>query len=287
MAASSASSSVQQARQSLANRLGEIRRDAGLTGRDLAAACGWHPSKSSRIENARTSPSADDIRAWCRICGAEAQVDDLLASLRAVEGMFVEWRRMERSGLRQAQEARWPLYERTHRFRSYSSWLVPGLIQTRAYTSAVLHSIRERRGLMDDVQGAVEERMERQRVLYDGHRRFAFLVEESVLRTGLGGTEVMAGQLGHLLTVGSLPNVSMGVVPMSPDRARWPAEGFWIYDAAQVNVELISGYLTITQPSEVSMYAETFAELAALAVYGARARSLITAAVDALAWGRR
>lgn len=202
--------------------------------------------------------------------------------LRTAEGMWVGWRRMERAGLKQAQEARMPLYERTRRFRSYSSWLVPGMIQTQPYTTAALQAIRKRRGLVDDVAGAVAARMERQRVLYEGDRRFAFLVEESVLRAGIGGAEVMTGQLGHLLAVASLPHVSLGVVAMKPDRERWPAEGFWIYDAAQVNVELVSGYLTITQPSEVRMYAETFAELAALAVYGANARALITAAMDAL-----
>ncbi len=202
--------------------------------------------------------------------------------LRTAEGMWVGWRRMERAGLKQAQEARLPLYERTRRFRSYSSWLVPGMIQTQPYTTAALQAIQKRRGLVDDVAGAVAARMERQRVLYEGDRRFAFLVEESVLRAGIGGAEVMTGQLGHLIAVASLPNVSLGVVPMKPDRERWPAEGFWIYDAAQVNVELVSGYLTITQPSEVSMYADTFTELAALAVYGASARTLITAAIDAL-----
>ncbi len=189
---------------------------------------------------------------------------------------------MERAGLRQAQEARLPLYERTRRFRSYSSWLVPGMIQTHAYTTAALRAIQRRRGLVDDVADAVEARMERQRVLYEAGRQFAFLVEESVLRSGIGGPEVMIGQLAHLITVGSLPNVSMGVVPMRPDRARWPVEGFWLYDSAQVNVELVSGYLTITQPSEVTMYAETFAELADLAVYGADSRALITAAMDSL-----
>lgn len=136
--------------------------------------------------------------------------------------------------------------------------------------------------MVDDVAEAVAARMERQRVLYEGDRRFAFLIEESVLRTGIGGAEVMAGQLGHLVSIASLPNVSLGVVPMLPDRERWPAEGFWIYDTAQVNVELISGYLTITQPSEVAMYAETFAELAALAVYGANARALISDALTRL-----
>lgn len=103
-----------------------------------------------------------------------------------------------------------------------------------------------------------------------------------MLRAGTGGAEVMSGQLGHLISIASLPQVSLGVVPMTPDRERWPAEGFWIYDAGQVNVELISGYLTITQPSEVTMYAEAFAELAALAVYGTSARALIASARDAL-----
>ncbi|MEU7331111.1 Scr1 family TA system antitoxin-like transcriptional regulator, partial [Streptomyces parvus] len=90
------------------------------------------------------------------------------------------------------------------------------------------------------------------------------------------------GQLSHLLTVGSLPNVSLGVVPMGADRCRMPAEGFWIFDAAQANVELVSGYLTITQPSEVAMYAETFSQLAEMAVHGANARASITAALDTL-----
>lgn len=278
----SASSSVQQARQLLGDRLGELRRDAGLTGRALAILCGWHASKASRIENAVTPPSADDIRLWATHCGAADRIPDLLASLRAVEGMFVGWRRMERAGLRQAQQARLPLYERTRRFRSYSSWLVPGMIQTRAFTEAALRAIQQRRRLVDDVEEALAARLERQRVLYEGDHRFAFLVEESVLRSGIGGTDVMAGQLGHLLTIGSLPNVSLGVVPMRPDRSRWPAEGFWIFDAEQVNVELVSGYLTITQPSEIEMYAQAFSELAELALYGASARALITAAVAAL-----
>ncbi|MFF7992425.1 helix-turn-helix domain-containing protein [Kitasatospora xanthocidica] len=279
----SPSSSVQRARQDLADRLGEIQRDAGLKGTELAAACGWYPSKVSRLLNAHTSPSEDDIRLWCRACGAENQIADLLAMLRTVAGMFVEWRRMERAGLKQAQEARLPLYERTHRFRSYSSWLVPGLIQTPGYTAAALRAIQQRRRLTDDVAEAVVARMARQRVLHEGDRRFAFLIEESVLRCGIGGTAVMRDQLHHLMTVGLLPNISLGVVPTSVDRMRWPTEGFWIYDTAQVNVELISGYLTITQPSEISLYAEAFAELAAIAVHGAAGRRLITAADEALA----
>ncbi|KOG90293.1 helix-turn-helix domain-containing protein [Streptomyces varsoviensis] len=279
----SASSSVQQARQLLAERLRELVKDAGLDGKDLAALCGWHPSKVSRVSTAKTQPSADDIRAWCRACGAEDQAGDLIASLRAVEGMWVSWRRIERAGLRRSQEDRLPLYERTRRFRAYSPGLFPGLLQTFGYTEDVLRGVhRRRRVVIDDVADAVAARMERQRVLREGQRQFAFLVEESALGNALGDAETQAEQLDHLLTVGALPNVSIGVIPVGLGRLRMPVEGFWIYDMAQVNVELVSGYLTITQPSEVTMYAETFAELAGQAVYGAKARALMASAMDSL-----
>ncbi|MFD9599425.1 helix-turn-helix domain-containing protein [Streptomyces sp. NPDC059970] len=278
----SASSSVQQARRVLADRLGEMRRDAGLSGKDLAARLGWYPSKISRIENARTAPSADDIRAWCRECEAEDQTADLIRSLRAVEGMFVEWRRMERAGLRQAQLAMRPIFERTARFRAYSSWFVPGLIQSRAYTEAVLRAVQQRRVAVDDVDAAVAARMERQRVLHEPGKVFAFLLEESVLRSGIGGRDVMVGQLGHLITAGAQPNISLGVIPARPDRTRMPVEGFWIFDSTQVNVELVSGHLTITQAHEVSQYAATFAELSDHAVYGDDARSIIMNALQQL-----
>ncbi|MDX3851513.1 helix-turn-helix transcriptional regulator [Streptomyces sp. AK02-01A] len=278
----SASSSVQQARQALANRLRELVGDSGLEGRHVAALCGWHPSKVSRISTGKTQPSADDIRAWCRACGAEDQTDDLIASLRAVDDMWVSWRRMERAGLRRAQEARLPLYERTRWFRAYSPGLFPGLLQTFGYTEDVLRAVQRRRVAVDDVADAVAARMERQSVLREGQRRFVFLVEESVLGNGLGSADTQAEQLDHLLTVAVLPNVSVGVVPVRLGRVRMPVEGFWIFDSAQVNVELVSGYLTITQPSEIKAYADTFATLAEMAVYGEKARALLAKARDSL-----
>jgi transcriptional regulator with XRE-family HTH domain len=261
------SSSAWQARQALGARLGELRKDAGLSGRALAHQCGWHESKVSRIEHARTAPSADDIRAWCEHCGQPAETEDLITFLRTVEGMFIEWR----------------LWERTRLFRAYSSWLVPGAVQTSAYTRAVLRAIAARRELPDDVEEAVVVRADRLRLLREGDHRFLVLIEESVLRNVIGGAEVMAGQLGHLITVASLPSVSLGIIPMGLDRdAVWPVEDFWIFDDRQVNVELVSGWLTLTQPREIAMYGKTFGELAEIAVRGAQARTLITAAINAL-----
>jgi hypothetical protein len=244
---------------------------------------GRHPSKISRIEHGNAVPSAADVRQWCEQCESVEQIPELTAALRAIEGMFVEWRRMERTGLRLANESVAPLWERTSRCRIYSSFVIPGPVQTEAYIRAVLRSIMVRRGLPDDVEATVQVRTASQRVLYEGDHRFAIVIEESVLRSPIGGAETMAGQLGHLLVTSGLPSVSLGIIPLDADRSEsWPIEAFWMFDEEQVAVELVSGFLRVTQPSEISMYADVFAALAKQAVYGAQARALIAAAIKAL-----
>jgi hypothetical protein len=176
------------------------------------------------------------------------------------------------------------LYERTKLFRFYSAQLIPGPVQTAAYVQALLTTIRDRRGLVDDVARAVAERMDRQRSLFEGDHRFAIVLEEGTLYYRIGGPQVLAGQLRHLLTVAGLPNMSLGIIPRNVDRTRWwPVEMFFLFDDQQLHVELVSGFLTISQPREIAMYAKGFAELAASAVYGPEAKRLITNALRELA----
>lgn len=279
----STSSSAEQALDVLAARLRQLRREASLSGRELARLAGWDASKISRLEHARRRPTVADLRAWSLHCGAPAVAAELVATLEAIEGMFVEWRHLERTGLRKAQEAVVPRWERTRQFRIYSSKLIPGPLQTGPYIRAVLTALMHRRGLPDDVDDAVRVRLGKQHVVNEGDHRFAVVLEESVLRAPIGGVEVMSAQLGHLLALGAMPSVSLGIVPLGADRSSmWPAEAFFIFDDAEVTVELVSGHLTVTQPHEIGMYAGVFAELAELAVYGKAARALITRAITAL-----
>jgi hypothetical protein len=190
---------------------------------------------------------------------------------------------MERSGLRAAQESVLPLYERTRRFKSYSSSVLPGMIQTRAYTTAVLRNIQSLRGLVDDVESAVKVRMDRQRLLAARGKTFTFVLEEQVLWTRVADEDAMSGQLGHLLTImATQPNVSLGIIPRTVRRERSPGESFWIHDTAQASVELTGAYLTIKEPREISLYDQAFADYSALAVYGTGVRKLIALALDGL-----
>lgn len=275
------SSRVQAAREDVAARLREIRLDAGLTGRELAARCAWSESKSSRIEHARTPPSDSDIHAWCRGCGADNQAADLIAASRNADSMYVQWKRLQRTGLRRLQESGIPLYKQTEQFHVYCANVVPGFFQTSGYATALLSAIARFRGTPNDVTAAVTARTARSHVVREGNHRFAVLVEESVLRYRLGGPDVMSAQLGHLLSVMALPSVSLGVIPFAAMRTMWPLETFTIFDGQRVHVETLSAAIKETQPSDVALYLKAFSELQAIAAYGAEARALITAALDA------
>jgi transcriptional regulator with XRE-family HTH domain len=203
------SATAQQALDALAARLRDIRKDAELTARQIAQAAGWHESKCSRIEHARTMPSPADIRAWCTICGVPDQAADLTATLRSIDSMYVEWRRMIRSGMRRLQEAPLPLYERTRQFRIYEPGVIPGLFQTAEYARARMGRIVEFNGIPDDLDTAVAARLERQRVLRRGDHRIAVVLEEWALRSRIGSTEMMARQLAHLSQESALPAVAL------------------------------------------------------------------------------
>ena len=160
---------------------------------------------------------------------------------------------------------------------------MPGLIQTPAYANALMSAITTFQGTPDDVEAAVRARMERNRVLRSLNHQFVILLEESVLRYRIGDAEVMAGQLGHVLNLIPLPNVRLGIIPFSASqRDMWTLEAFTAFDDARVHVELLSAQVTVTAPGEVVIYLRAFERLTALAVYGAKARTLISDAISAL-----
>ncbi|MFJ4515181.1 Scr1 family TA system antitoxin-like transcriptional regulator [Streptomyces sp. NPDC088816] len=280
----SPSSSAQAAREAVARRLRDLRKEAGLTVVELADRCGWHHAKTSRIENAVTGPTAKDIRLWCTATKAEGQAEGLIVQSVNAESMYREWRHQVRGGLKQLQESSAQIFRQTKLFRVYSSTLVPGLLQTEGYATGILHTAAAFRDLpVDDSVEAARTRVERSRVLHEPGRRFVLLIEEAVLYCQMADADAMAAQLGYLLTAGALPTVSLGIIPRATSqRGQWPRETFHVYDDRLVSVELVSARVRITQPSEIALYLKAFEQLRNMAVYGAEARQLILAAIESL-----
>jgi transcriptional regulator with XRE-family HTH domain len=274
------SRATKRAREALGARLREIRQDSHLTGRALADHCGWHFTKVSKLEHGTQNPSEKDLQEWCRVCNAGDQLPDLIATVRTIESMYVEWRRSLHSGMKHGQKARIPLYERTKLFRVYEPGLMPGLFQTAEYAAAIIAHVIELDQIPNDLDEAVAARMERQHVLYTGDRRFLVVLEEQALRTRVGDdATVMTDQLNRLLTIMSQHRISLGIIPSTGQRHTWVSVGFWIFDQHTVHIDTPSAELTITQHSEITVFEKKFARHQQSAVYGQRARELIKKAL--------
>jgi hypothetical protein len=65
-------------------------------------------------------------------------VPDLIAQARAVESMYLKFKRQTRAGMKQFMLIPVPLYERSVRFRIYEHHAIPGLFQTGEYMRAML-----------------------------------------------------------------------------------------------------------------------------------------------------
>jgi transcriptional regulator with XRE-family HTH domain len=279
----SPSSSAQAAREHVAQRLRDLRRNAGLTITELASRCGWHHAKTSRIENARTPPSPTDIRLWCRATAAVDQAPDLIAASQHAESLYREWRQRVRTGLAKLQDSYVELYRSTELLRVYSPVLVPGLLQTEGYARALLSMNARFLDVPDDGAEAARARLERSQVIHEPGHRYVFVIEEAVLYYQLGNADAMAAQLGYLLTAGALPQVSFGIIPAgTSERTLWPQETFDVHDDTLVSVELLSAEVNVTQPSEIALYLKAFEQLRSMAVYGADARALVLKAIENL-----
>jgi transcriptional regulator with XRE-family HTH domain len=279
----SGASSVHEARSALGKRLRELRQQADLTGRQLAESLSWPPSKVSKLENARQTPSDDDIRAWTRATSHESENESLLASLHTLKVQHGEWQRILRTGLRPHHNelAQWD--QKTRLLRVFEATVIPGLLQTAEYARARFADGIRRLKLPNDIDDAVQGRMMRQAILYRPDKRFHFVLTEAALRFRLCAPEVMLGQLDRLVSFSGLPNVRLGIIGFDTQYATSPWHGFWLYDNERVLVETFSAALDLRQPQEIELYGEAFQGLAAVASYGRAARAIITRVVDDLA----
>ncbi|MFE2039390.1 helix-turn-helix transcriptional regulator [Streptomyces sp. NPDC059477] len=95
----------------------------------------------------------------------------------------------------------------------YSNQVVQGLLQTEGYARAVFTHWRP---LYDEgtIEKRIADRLSRQQ-LFEGWPVpiVSYVLEEVILDRPIGGREVFAGQLRHLLHMGSMRNVEIQVLP--------------------------------------------------------------------------
>lgn len=153
--------------------------------------------------------------------------------------------------------------------------IVPGLLQTPAYSRKIFEQSFTGRYSDADIDEAVATRIERQKVLHNPDKDFHCLIAEQALRCRRADSALMAEQMAHIASVVDLPTMRLGILPLDACYTVPLRHGFWMYDAENVTVGAWGVHLTLTQPDELALYATVLDNLAETACYGQDARALL------------
>ena len=98
---------------------------------------------------------------------------------------------------------------------NYSTPLVMGMLQTPEYAREVFQAVHPRASA-SEIDAKVERRLRRREVMEkDAPPLLWCILNEACLRTVVGGREVMAAQLAHLLKEAESPHITIQVLPFA------------------------------------------------------------------------
>ncbi|MFJ2808277.1 helix-turn-helix domain-containing protein [Kitasatospora sp. NPDC087271] len=250
---------------SIGSTLRELRKASGKEAKAVARSAAMSASKLSRIETGKIAPTAMDVDRILTAIGVSDEVRaGLVETARREATEATAWRLYRRSGFHLHQDAIRAVEAETVVQRIFQPSCIPGLCQTPEYVRAILST----KGLTEEVLSrTIGARIQRQAVLFESAKSFRYLITESVLRWRLISPPEMAVQLDRLIALSRLPNVWIGVVPLSAHMTEAPSSSFAIYDNRMVIVEIPHAEITTSEPKDVELYLERFGrfELKALA----------------------
>lgn len=205
-------------RRRLAAELRRLRSESGLRTTEVARQLGWSPSKVSRYELARTGLKPSDVGLMLAFYGVEGRRQDDLLAL-AVDAAKRAWWEGYSDVLSDDHIALVGLEDEATAESAWHLEVIPGLLQAEGYARRLIS-----RGYSlapippSQIDRLIRLRMRRKEVL---RRRtplaLSAVVDEAVLRRRVGGPEVMREQLGHLIEIAQLPNVSLRVLKLDEE----------------------------------------------------------------------
>ncbi|WP_405525398.1 helix-turn-helix domain-containing protein [Streptomyces canus] len=208
-------------RRRLSIELKKLREKSALTCAQVGASLDWSGSKVNRMETGSGRVQPSDVDALCRFYGTTDELRGFLKSL-AREAKTRGWWQVHGSGVPEWFNIYIGLEQEASTFRQYQCELIPGLMQTEAYTCE-LHKTGAHMSA-EDIGKAVRVRMERQAMLTGADAPDAwFIVNEGALRNVIGDRALMREQLERVLDSAELPCVTLQILPF--DAGTYPATG--------------------------------------------------------------
>lgn len=196
----------------LGKELKRLREARGWTLAEAVEVLGNKDTKLSRLENGQSSVRTLDIRVLYEALGATKE--ETAWALETAKhcnqrGRWSGYRSIYGKFFRMAVD----LEEDASAINHYQSEMLPGLLQTEAYTRGMF-SASGRQFTDEALKLALRARTERQQVLTKSDApQVGFVMSESAILRMVGDEAVMRDQLRHVAEVAELPNVHLQVLP--------------------------------------------------------------------------
>ncbi|MFD3803339.1 Scr1 family TA system antitoxin-like transcriptional regulator [Streptomyces sp. NPDC058619] len=181
--------------------LKEQRVAAGLTQQELANAAVMTRSHISHIEAGRRIPSKEDARRLDRALNTGNVLSSFLPDENAAVADYFE--------------AALQLEQQATMIREFALSFIPGILQTERYARAVLSTsfppVSE-----EECDRLVVTRLGRAKVLDDPVQPVVWaLLDEAVLRRAVGGPDVMAEQIMHIVRLVEAERIRVHMMPFA------------------------------------------------------------------------
>jgi transcriptional regulator with XRE-family HTH domain len=267
-------------RRELGAQLRALRTEKGWTVEQVAERLLMSSSKVSRLETGQRGANARDIRDLSDLYGLDDEQRQRLIDLAKAGKQHPWWH-----PLSLPYSTYVGLEADAVSIRDFGLGVMPGLLQTPDYASAVLQAIVPPHR-PDEIELLVEGRTARQqRVLTaEDPPQFYAILDASVLHRVVGGSAIMRAQLRRLVELSELPNITVKVVPYEAGPLPVPNNKFIILTFAAalpdvVFVEGLTGDLYFERREETDIYHAAFRALELLAASQEETRGMITSII--------
>ena len=268
------------AKRRLARRLAELRVRTGLSLNEVSDKLGWSRGRLNRFEaNQWRQPDPSHVRDLARIYGTSdaerAELEDLVTRSR----VRLWWHEPDKEKDRVFSNEFAGFENDAARISVYMPLVIPGLLQTRAHTEALLAvgpwppQWSER---------ALAARMRRQQILEraDGTApRLVAVLTEASLMYRWGSQDDRRAQIAHLAAMSRRPSIELRLLRFADGPHPGMISPVNIFDfpddedPSVVYLENDTGIQEVTKSDDVAAYQQTFARIrdAALAPAATRA----------------
>lgn len=254
-------------RRELGALLRALRLKKGLTVEQAADRLMISMSKLSRMETGQGAATARDVRDLCVLYGVTDDAERDRMMKLAAEGRQRAWWQSYDLGY----ETYVGLEAEALAISAFQSSVVHGLLQTADYARAGHEGAMPRLD-PEQIELQIEAKLTRQRILTkDNPPLLAVILDEAALRRLTGGRQVMAGQLGRILDISALPNVSVQVLPFEVGSHPGLESNFTILELPDqtpdvVFVEGLIGSVYLDRAEDLKRYREIFRRLQSMAL---------------------